>query len=118
MTESTKPIWPIGLTLGCSVLGALGQTFFKQASSKVTLTDPLTWILNGKLIAGLALYALATVFFVFALKFGNLSTLYPIIAFSYIWVLLIAGIHLHEKVSLLNWVGVGFIVLGVALIVR
>ncbi|MHC5040374.1 MAG: EamA family transporter, partial [Planctomycetota bacterium] len=73
------------------------------------------WFTNWKLMTGLAFYGVATVFFVYALSKGDLSTLYPVIAMSYIWVLLIALLFFHEKVTLVNWVGVGFIVLGVAL---
>jgi len=110
-----KPLWPIGLALFCSVLGALGQGFFKRASEKLVLTDPISWITNGTLILGLGFYALATILFVVALKFGNLSTVYPVIAMSYIWVMLIAVIHFQEKVSLLNWFGIALIIVGVTL---
>lgn len=116
--QESKPLWPALLTLGCSVLGAFGQAFFKTASEKVSLTDPMAWIGNWKLLVGLTLYGTATVFFVYALKFGNLSALYPIIAMSYIWVLLISCFYFQEKILVWNWIGVGLIVLGVALTQR
>ena len=115
MTDAPKPLWPVGLTLLCSVFGALGQAFFKGASEKVGLTDPMSWIANWKLLVGLSFYGLATVLFVFALKYGQLSALYPVIAMSYVWVLLIACFYFQEKINVMNWVGVALIVLGVAL---
>ncbi len=118
MPESSRPLWPAALTFCCSILGAMGQAFFKTASEKVTLTDPLTWIGNVKLIVGLAFYGLATVLFVFALKHGNLSLLYPIIAMSYVWVMLISVFYFKEDVVALNWLGIGLIILGVALTQR
>jgi len=66
----------------------------------------------------MGLYGLSAVLFVIALKHGNLSVLYPVIATSYIWVTLIAFKVLHEPVSIPKWLGIALIMGGVMLIVR
>ena len=115
-TAETRPLWPIALTFACSILGAIGQGFFKVASEKVSIKDPMTWLGNWKLIVGLGFYGLATALFIIALKHGKeLSTLYPVIAMSYVWVLIISRYYFHEKVGVMNWVGIAVIVMGVVL---
>lgn len=110
-------LWVILLVLFCALLGAVGQVFFKLGSSTLKL-DFYSLITNWKVIIGLVLYAAATVLFLIALRQGNLSILYPIIATSYIWVALFSVYFLHESFSLAKWLGVGLIVLGVIFIVR
>ncbi|MHC4600635.1 MAG: EamA family transporter [Planctomycetota bacterium] len=120
MPDAPKSLWPIALVFLCSILGSVGQGFFKRASDILRETSsfgkPLAWITNWQLLVGLSFYGLATVLFVYAISKGNLSILYPVIALSYVWVLLIAIWFFHEKTSAFNWVGVGFIILGVALV--
>jgi len=116
-TEST-PFWAIALTFGCSILGAVGQAFFKAGSRTL---EAKIWSLatNWQLLTGLAAYAFATVLFIIALKYGRLSTLYPVIAMSYVWVFLISWFYFKEfqnRSIALNMAGVAFILAGVILI--
>jgi uncharacterized membrane protein len=115
MVGETKT-WAMLLVLACAFLGAIGQLFFKTGSASVSM-DITSWIFNTKLLIGVGLYALSCVLFIFALKNGELSVLYPIIATSYIWVALLAVIFLGESMSLARWSGIGLILLGVSLIV-
>jgi len=101
----------------CALIAAVGQIFFKLGSKTLTF-NILTWLINWKLIIGLVLYAFATVLFVFSLKFGNLSTLYPIIAMSYIWVAVFSVVFLGETFTLFRWIGILFILIGIGVIVR
>jgi drug/metabolite transporter (DMT)-like permease len=107
----------VSLVLICALLGAFGQVFFKLGSEKFSLTLEGI-LLNWKFLLGACLYVLSALLFVYALKFGDLSILYPIIATSYIWVALFSFFFLHEPFSWLNLAGVGAILLGIALVVR
>jgi len=112
------PLWAIGLTVFCSVLGALGQAFFKAGSKTLSL-KPLELVTNWPLLTGLGFYGAATVLFVFALKNGRLSTLYPFIALSYIWVFFISLTYFKEfegRSVTLNLAGVAVIFAGVILV--
>lgn len=111
------PPWTIALVLVTAILAAVGQLLFKRGAAAVTL-DPLSWIANWPLVLGLALHGAGFVLLVVALKHGNLSILYPVLATSYIWVALLSVRYLGEPFNTPQWLGIGFIVVGIALIVR
>jgi undecaprenyl phosphate-alpha-L-ara4N flippase subunit ArnE len=75
-------------------------------------------IKNYKFIIGAGLYALSAMLFVWALRFGDLSVLYPIIATSYIWVAVFSILFLKESFHPLGWFGIGLIIAGISLIVK
>ena len=105
------------LVLFCALLGAFGQIFFKLSSGTFSISlDGL--LKNWKFLLGAFLYASSAILFIYSLKHGNLSLLYPLIATSYIWVTLLSFFILKEPISLINFVGVGFILAGIALIAR
>ena len=53
-----------------------------------------------------------------ALKYGELSILYPVIALTYVWVTVLSvGIY-HESVSVPKLLGLTAVVLGVAVLGR
>lgn len=113
----TTPLWVIIAALITAFLAAVGQLFFKWGAASVSV-NILSWIFNWQLIVGLALHGLGFVLLVIALKYGNLSILFPILATSYIWVALLSISFLGEPFSAVQWVGVALIVGGVTLIVR
>lgn len=98
-------LW-VYLVVGCcALLGGLGQLFFKLGSNDFK-----------KLFIGLFLYGFATILYVWMLRYGELSSLYAVIATSYIWVLLFSYLYLGEAVTGINILGGTFIILGVYLI--
>jgi len=116
MGRVKKVDWKIILlTALAAFIGSIGQLQFKQGANNLQW-DIKMLLTNYHLIAGIAVYALSTVLYVYALNKGNLSILYPIIATSYIWTLIFSKIFLKEPVGLTSWAGVFFILLGVALI--
>ncbi len=103
------------LTALAAFIGSIGQLEFKQGANNLQFDIKLL-LTNYHLIAGLVVYALSTVLYIYALNKENLSILYPIIATSYIWTLIFSKIFLKEPVGLTSWAGVFFILLGVTLI--
>jgi len=103
------------ITVAATFLGGFGSLLLKLGAAKFKL-NIVALLKNYKLIAGLSLYVLASIMFIVALKYAELSLLYPIIALSYVWAVLLSIKYLNEKMSLNKWVGVAFIILGVALI--
>lgn len=103
------------LTLFCALLASLGQTFFKIGSKTVN-ANLISWITNWRIILGMCLYGLSAILFIVALKHGKLSILYPIIASSYIWVMVISHFILKEQINYFNWIGVFLIICGVFMI--
>jgi drug/metabolite transporter (DMT)-like permease len=67
-------------------------------------------------IAGVLLYGIATVLWIYLLSKYELSYIYPMIAFAYAFGVALSIIILKENVSLLRMTGVFLVVLGVAVI--
>lgn len=108
-------LWAIGLVLFACVIGAFGAILLKISSDKVSL-NPKSIIFNKALAAGISLYGLSTIFFIAALRGGELSVLYPLVSTAYIWIALLSMVLLKEKMNSMKWVGILLIIAGVSLI--
>jgi uncharacterized membrane protein len=73
-------------------------------------------VTNAPLMGGYALYGFNTLLMVLALRKGELSLLYPIIALTYVWVTLLSYTLLHEPPNLFKNFGIALIVIGVAVL--
>ena len=73
---------------------------------------------NVPLIVGYSIYGVNTLLMVLALKDGEMSMLYPIIALTYVWVTLLSYLLLNEPANLYKNVGITTIVVGVAVLGR
>ena len=67
-------------------------------------------------ILGFILYGISAILVTFALKNGELSVLYPILATSFIWVMIIAFLIFNESVALINIIGIISIIAGISAI--
>jgi len=105
------------LVLICTILTATGQLFLKIGSRTLAL-NVIKLLSNSALIIGVILYITGAVILVTALKHGELSVLYPIIATSFIWVSFLSIIFLNEIMNLWRWAGVIAIIIGISLIGR
>lgn len=108
-------LWAIGIVLLASFLGSLGPIMLKKASGKMSF-NPIKLLRNHHLIAGFIFYGIGTVLFIPALKGGELTILYPLLAATYIWVCLWSSLLLKEKMNKLKWIGILFIIIGVSFI--
>ncbi len=109
-------LWSIVLVLSAAVLGALGQLNFKLGSDKLSLKIK-DLIRNKYLLIGVVLYGISAVMFILALKGGELSVLYPLVATSYIWTTLLAKKVLKENINVYKWSGVALILIGAIFII-
>lgn len=107
--------WAIMLVVICTLLTSTAQIFYKLAADRLEF-DIIKIITNYYLIGGLAIYGVAVVILLIALKGGELSVLYPIIATSYIWVSLLSMYFFKEVMNLYKWVGIFIIIGGIVLI--
>ena len=55
---------------------------------------------------------------VLALKDGELSLLYPVIALTYVWVTALSLLLLHDKPNPYKLIGIAIIVIGVSVLGR
>ena len=110
----TKPA-AIVFVLLSTFLTASAQIFFKFGARNLELS---TLITNYNLMIGIALYVVAGVILITALKYGELSVLYPIIATSFIWVSFLSIKFLGETMNVWKWLGVFAIMIGVSIIAK
>ncbi|MBS3097372.1 EamA family transporter [Candidatus Woesearchaeota archaeon] len=108
-------LWAMALVFIAGVVGSFGPLFFKKGAENFRFNIKAL-IKNYNLIIGVALYGIATVIFIPALKGGELSVLYPFVATTYIWVSLLSMKFLKEKMGLFKWMGVILIIIGVIFI--
>lgn len=108
-------LWAMGLVLLASLLGSFGPIMLKKASGKLSFKIK-DLISNHYLIFGILFYGIGTVLFIPALKGGELSVLYPLVATVYIWVSLWSILFLKERMNKQKWIGVLLIIVGVVFI--
>lgn len=95
----------------CSLFTSMGQLFFKLGAMALPVL-----LTNWQILAGFICSGFGMLLFIFAMRHGELSLVYPILATSYIWTNLFAIFLLGEQVGFFKWVGVAGIVIGVSLI--
>ena len=104
------------LVLLSTLLTSSAQIFYKFASQTLSF-NLISVITNTALIIGLILYGIAAVMYIIALKYGELSVLFPIIATSYIWVSLASPrFFATDSMNLIKWFAITFIAIGVIFI--
>tara|TARA_Y100000310_G_scaffold337830_1_gene425910 strand:- start:970 stop:1356 length:387 start_codon:yes stop_codon:yes gene_type:complete len=108
---STKT-WAMGLMVLTTIFTSIAQVLYKQGAEKLQF-NLISIITNIPLITGMALYILGAVIMIIALKGGEVSALYPIIATSYIWVSLLSMYFFNESLNLLRWTGIFIIIAGI-----
>lgn len=92
---------------------AVGMIFLKLGSKKVNLKKSIFTILNLKILLGGFLYFIASIYFVYLLKTRELSTLYPLTALTYLFVIMLSIMILKEKMNKEKWIGTSIIILGI-----
>lgn len=112
MATSKKAIL---LVLFSTLINAVAQLSYKFGVKNFT-SNIIDVIVNPPLLAGLCLYGVSAVILVTALKSGELSVLYPIVATGYVWVNLLSMHFLGEPMNMFKWLGVASIILGVTAI--
>jgi len=114
--------WAIGLVVIGTMISASAPTLFKLGSEHFTmnpiklLKHPLRLLTNWQIILGCLLYTTAAFLFIPALRGGELSVLYPLIALSYVWSAFLSMKVLGEKMNRLKWIGISIIIFSVGLI--
>ncbi len=100
------------LVVICTLFAAAGQMLYKLGSYFLAW-DFIKIITNYYIISGIIVYVTGFILLIIALKYGELSVLYPIIGLSYVWVAIISVYVLGELMNVWKIVGIGFILAGV-----
>ena len=126
-TAPAHPRKSIYMVLGCTVFAATAQVLMKFGMAHTMppfqLGDSATWlplvialITDIPLMLGFFAHSLNALFLILALRDGELSMLYPIIALTYVWVTLLSYWLLHDSPNWYKNAGIAIIVLGVAIL--
>ncbi len=115
---------PVYLVLGCTVFAAAAQVLMKfgamhhMPALEPTFSGLLTFLkallANWQLLLGYSLHGCNAFLLILALRDGELSMLYPIIALTYVWVNLLSMYFFHEHLNLWKTVGIALVIGGVA----
>ena len=111
----------MALMFACTVIGTLAQLLMKTGMARFSPDHLAAVITNYTLIAGYALYGVNTLLMVLALREGELSILYPIIALTYVWTTIACYMGFlvpEEPPNLFKNLGILLIIAGVAVIGR
>jgi drug/metabolite transporter (DMT)-like permease len=118
----------IGLILISVLLAGVAQVTLKTGVNHVTDAGGGTLEISGASLkalvgsgvvwAGLVLFGLSAVVWLFALSRASLSFAYPFAALGYVVILLFSLFVLHEHVPPLRWAGVALIVTGIVLVAQ
>jgi len=115
----STPLWTMGLVVLGTLIGAFAPILLKKGSQNFkihwNLIKNVEHFKNWRLMTGGALYMLSTIPFLIAIKYGELSVLYPLVSLGYVWVCLLSAKFLGEKVGI-KWYGIILIIAGITLI--
>ncbi|MEZ4650552.1 MAG: EamA family transporter [Candidatus Eisenbacteria bacterium] len=98
------------LKAGMNDIGAFGFSNLLPTMGKI-LTHP-------RILTGFASIGVGAVFWLAALARVELSWAYPMLSLGYILALVLSALFLGESISVVRWIGVLVIVIGVILVSR
>lgn len=108
-------LWAVITVILGTFIGSFGPILFKKATKNLSF-HPIKLITNYILMLGFFLYGLSAIFFIIAIRGGELSVLYPLVSINYIWVCFLSIKYLNEKMNLYKWLGIIMIIFGVSMI--
>ncbi|MGB6946177.1 MAG: EamA family transporter [Bryobacteraceae bacterium] len=110
----------IMIVSACTLLVAISQYLIKLGANRLSHAGLIATMIGiftiPQLFAGYCLYGVFTVLFIYALRHGELSILYPLIALSYVWATITAVLAFHDSMNPLKIIGLLVIILGVAVL--
>ncbi len=106
------------VTFIAAFFAALAQYFFKGALPRFSfnLKEMLALFKNRGVIIGIIVYLIGLAFYLYALKSGELSFVYPVFSIIFVFVALIGMIKFKEKLGMKRVLGLALIVLGIIVI--
>ena len=108
------------IVASCTLLIAVAQLLIKIGANRLSHAGLMATLIGiftiPPLFGGYCLYGVFTVLFVYALRHGEVSVLYPIIALGYVWVAILSALVFHESMNPLKILAIAIIVAGVAVL--
>lgn len=111
----TTPFSSILLVFAAAFIGSFAAVFLKGGADRLHRELSSVWT-NWRLVAGLGLFVLSSLLYLKGLKNGELTVLYPMVSFGYIWTLLWARLFFHEPITRHKFAGLALIIAGIAIL--
>ena len=113
----------LALVFCCTLFGAAAQILIKVGANTLapnpSVADMIVRIFTHfPLFLGYAFYGISTILLVLALRHGELSILYPVIALTFVWVTILSIVIFHDSVNPLKFLGIAIIISGVSILGR
>jgi len=110
------------ISIGLAIVGQLlmkkGMIIFGTFPVSELPFKVIPMIFSPYVFLGLAIFAVSSVFWLVILSRLDLSLVYPFVSIAYIFVALFSMIFFKENVTLVRWLGIATICIGVFLISR
>ena len=109
------------LVFCCTIFGAAAQILIKSGANAMAPHPSILQMIERiftslPLFAGYSFYGVSTILLVLALRHGELSLLYPVIALTFVWVTILSVLIFHDSMNPLKLAGIVTIIAGVAIL--
>jgi drug/metabolite transporter (DMT)-like permease len=100
----------IFLVIFGSFIGAIAAFMLKKSTNKKHFINKYT-------ILGYGLYGFGALANIWALKYLDVTVVFPLTSTTYIWSLMLAKVYLNEKITLKKILGLSLIIFGVVFLI-
>ena len=111
ITPISSMVW----VLSGSFIGSFGAVFLKAGAQRLQM-NIVSLVTNWRLAAGIAAYLVSAIFFLFGVRQGELSVLYPLVAFGYVWTVFWSRLFFGEPLTRAKFYALGLILIGIAIL--
>lgn len=105
-----------------AALESVGQISFKKGAQIHSDVKGMRYYLmllkNKWVITGIVMYAMEMIIWIFLLSYIPLSIAFPLSGLQQLIIILFSVFFLKEKINNMEWLGAGFIALGISIIVK
>jgi multidrug transporter EmrE-like cation transporter len=98
-----------------SFVGSFGAVFLKAGAKRLERNLKSLYT-NWRLAAGVGAYLLSAIFFLLGVRRGELSVLYPLVAFGYVWTMFWSRLFFGEPLTRTKFFALGLILAGIAVL--
>ena len=109
----TTPVSSMALVAFGAFLGSFGGVFLKRGAEQ--MRGGLLKAINRDALIGVTIFVLSSIFVVIGLKNGELSVLYPMVAFGYVFTLLWSRLFFHEELTRGKFLALALILGGITM---
>ena len=98
-----------------SFIGSFGAVFLKWGAGRLKF-ELRALVTNWRLGTGIGLYLLSFIFYYLGLQHGELSVLFPMVSFGYIWTLLWSRLFFGEPFTPRKITGIVLVLAGISIL--